>query len=165
MFGDSIDSLKIYDLRPIDPSLIDDDRIEVVNSWEEAYMDADVFMTCTVSDAPYIDMKPKPGSLHLNVSLRDYTTDVYEWFKDAMYVDDWEEVNREKTDIEMMHLEKGLQEEGTLSIVDLVVNNSLERHSPETPILFNPMGMAVFDIAIGSYYYHAEKNISIGVLQ
>lgn len=155
MFGDIIEKMSIYDVREIDPSLASDDRIEVVNSWEEAYSDADVFITCTVSDAAYIDKKPKPGSLHLNVSLRDYKVDVCDWFKEAMYVDDWEEVNREKTDIEMMHLDKGLQEEDTYSIVDMVVGNGFSKHAQETPIMFNPMGMAVFDIAIGSYYYHS----------
>ena len=72
-----------------------------------------------------------------------------------MYVDDWEEVNREKTDIEMMHIHKGLEEEGTYSIVDMVVENGFSKHSAETPLMFNPMGMAVFDIAIGSHYYHS----------
>lgn len=157
LFGDRIKKFKIYDLREIDPALIADDRIEVVSSWEESYLDADVFMTCTVSDAAYIDKKPKAGSLHMNVSLRDYKTSVYDWFKEAMFVDDWEEVNREKTDIEMMHLEKNLQEKDTQSIVNMVVDNGFSKYAPETPIMFNPMGMAVFDIAIGSYYYRSEK--------
>lgn len=161
MFGDIIEKMSIYDVREIDPSLISDDRMEVVSSWEEAYLDADVFITCTVSDAAYIDKKPKTGSLHLNVSLRDYKVDVYDWFKGAMYVDDWEEVNREKTDIEMMHIHKGLQEKDTYSIVDMVVGNKFSNHARETPLMFNPMGMAVFDIAIGSYYYHSEKKISL----
>lgn len=161
MFGDIIEKMSIYDIRPIDPSLLGNNRIEVVNSWVDAYLDADVFITCTVSDAPYIDMKPKPGSLHLNVSLRDYKIDVYDWFKGAIYVDNWEEVNREKTDIEMMHIHKGLEEKNTFSLVDVVMENGFSMHAPETAILFNPMGMAVFDIAIGSYYYHSEKNLSL----
>jgi ornithine cyclodeaminase len=165
LFGDMIDNFRIYDIRPIDPSLITDKRVEVVDSWEEAYLDADVFMTCTVSDAAYINKKPKPGSLHMNVSLRDYTVDVYEWFKEAMFVDDWEEVNREKTDIEMMHLEKGLQEKDTSSIVDMVVEEKFSKYSNEVPIMFNPMGMAVFDIAIGSHYYREELTNSVEVLQ
>lgn len=161
LLGDVVEKISVYDPRHVDAStLIDDDRIEVVDSWEEAYADADVFMTCTVSDAPYIDKAPKPGSLHLNVSLRDYKTDVYDWFKEAMYVDDWEEVNREKTDIEMMHIEKGLEEKDTYSIVDMVVESSFAKHNKEVPLMFNPMGMAVFDIAIGSYYYRSEKIIS-----
>lgn len=157
MFGDRIEKIRLYDIREIDSELITDDRIEVVNSWEDAYLDADIFMTCTVSDAPYIDKAPKAGSLHLNASLRDYKTDVYPWFKDAIIVDDWEEVCREKTDIEMMHKENGLQEDGTKSIVDVVDHNCLADYADDQPIIFNPMGMAVFDIAISKHFVDKVK--------
>lgn len=157
-----IDKISIYDLRPIDPTLFGGaPGVEIASSWEEAYQDADIFITCTVSDAPYIDLQPKPGSLHLNVSLRDYKTETYEWFKEAIIVDDWDEICREKTDIEMMHLEKGLSQENTQSIVDVVEEECLANYPQEVPILFNPMGLAVFDIAIGSLYYqHALVNQS-----
>jgi len=158
LLGNRIEKVLLYDIRPIDPAEFDaDDRIEIVGSWEEAYLDADIFITCTVSDAPYIDKQPKPGSLHLNVSLRDYKPDVYNWFHGNILVDDWEEVCREKTDIEMMHLGKGLQKEDTFSLVDMVQDDCLSRFEPESCILFNPMGMAIFDIALGSYYYQTEK--------
>ncbi len=49
--------------------------------WEARYDDADVFVTCTVSPAAYIDRRPKPGSLQLNVSLRDYKPEVFDWVK------------------------------------------------------------------------------------
>lgn len=166
LLGDKINTVQIYDLRPIDDSdLPEDDRVQTVSSWEEAYEDADIFITCTVSKAAYIDRAPKPGSLHLNVSLRDYKTDVYDWFKEAMIVDDWEEVCREKTDIEMMHLEKGLQEENTESIINVVVDNCLQAYAPETPLMFNPMGMAVFDIALGAHYYNLSQATPVLDLQ
>ena len=154
LFNDMIGQVKIYDIRHISPGLLAKyPHVQVVDTWEEAFVDADIFMTCTVSDAPYIDKPPKPGSLHLNVSLRDYKTCSYEWFKDAIFVDDWEEVCREKTDIEMMHVEKGLQKEGTRSITDILTGDCFENLPAGTPVLFNPMGMAVFDIAMGHYYF------------
>jgi N-[(2S)-2-amino-2-carboxyethyl]-L-glutamate dehydrogenase len=154
ILGDKIAKFLIYDIRPVESSTIDSRvAVEVVDSWEEAYLPAHIFITCTVSDAPYIDKAPNPGSLHLNVSLRDYKTSAYPWFKDAMIVDDWEEVCRERTDIEMMHLEKGLKKGGTTSIVDVVACNGLGNYVAEQSIMFNPMGMAVFDIALGSFYY------------
>ena len=165
LLGDAISSVSIYDIRPIEVSLLaGSPKAKFVSSWEEAYTDADIFISCTVSDAPYIDIAPKPGSLHLNVSLRDYKTETYDWFKEAIIVDDWEEVCREKTDIEMMHIEKGLQKEGTQSITDVVIDNCLANYSTNTPIMFNPMGMAVFDVAIGSQYYRlANTQHSIGL--
>jgi N-[(2S)-2-amino-2-carboxyethyl]-L-glutamate dehydrogenase len=158
LLGDKINKVMLYDLREISPGLISGyDKVEIVNSWQEAYADADIFITCTVSDKPYIDLKPKPGSLHANVSLRDYKTIVYEWFKDAIIVDNWDEICREKTDIEMMHIEKGLQENATKSIIDMVADNCLENYDKESPVMFNPMGMAVFDVALGAYYCKACK--------
>ncbi|MGB8190522.1 MAG: 2,3-diaminopropionate biosynthesis protein SbnB [Chitinophagaceae bacterium] len=157
LLGDKIDKISLYDIRSIDASLIKEYKnVEIVNSWQDAYENADIFITCTVSDAPYIDKPPKPGSLHLNVSLRDYKTSVFDWFKDAIIVDEWEEVCREKTDIEMLHIEKGLNKEGTKSIIDVVKERCIENIPADYPVMFNPMGMAVFDIAVGSYYYRAN---------
>ncbi len=165
ILGDSIEQVLLYDIKDIDINIIDKeikDKVVIVDNWQKAYEVADVFITCTVSKVSYIDKKPKAGSLHLNVSLRDYKTDVFDWFKKAIVVDDWDEVCREKTDIEMMHLEKGLSKEQTLSICDVVENNCLESTVNGNPILFNPMGMAVFDIAIANYYYHNSLNNNIG---
>ncbi len=161
ILADKINKISIFDLRDINSSLIPGNA-QIVSSWEEAYLDADIFISCTVSNAPYINKPPKPGSLHLNVSLRDYVVDVYDFFKNSIIVDNWEEVCRQKTDIEMMHLKKGLQEKNTKTIIDIVLNNCLGKYTKEEPIMFNPMGMAVFDMAIGSYYYEIAKREHIG---
>ena len=158
---DKIEKISVFDIRKIDKNLLPENT-EIVSSWQEAYEDADIFMTCTVSKEQYINIPPKKGSLQLNVSLRDYTTDTFDFFKNAIIVDDWEEVCREKTDIEVMHLKKGLLEKDTKSIIDVVVKNCLNDYTPEQSILFNPMGMAVFDIAIGTYYQELAQNNKIG---
>ena len=165
LLAGKIDRIFLYDIRDIDASTIDAsirDKVTIARSWEEAYVDADIFMTCTVSDAPYIDKAPKKRSLQLNVSLRDYKTDIYDYVRDTIIVDDWEEVCREKTDIEMIHIEKGLKEEDTRSIVDVVANNCLVHYDPEAAVMFNPMGMAVFDIALGKYYIDRAFEEKIG---
>ena len=141
---------------------MDPARVSVASSWQEAYDDADVFMTCTVSAAAYIDRRPKAGSLQLNVSLRDYKPEVFDWVKGAMIVDDWEEVCREKTDIEVFHQVNGLQKEGTISLAEAVCHDRLRGYAPEQPIMFNPMGMGVFDIATASYYYHLAGEQGVG---
>ncbi len=164
-FGDNIARVFLYDLREIDKSRIDffdQLKVEVIPDWEEAYREADVFITCTVSKAPYIDKEPRKGSLHLNVSLRDYQIDVYEYVKESIIVDNWEEICRERTDIEMMHKERGLRKEDTHSLIDVVVNNCLKDFQEDVPIMFNPMGMAVFDIALGSYYLEEASIKGIG---
>jgi ornithine cyclodeaminase/alanine dehydrogenase-like protein (mu-crystallin family) len=165
LYGDQIAQIFLYDLRPIDKSAIDfapRDKIVVTGNWEQAYVDADVFITATVSKASYIDKEPKKGSLQLNVSLRDYKTDILEYVKDSIIVDDWEEICREKTDIEMMHLEKGLEKKDTKSIIDMVVGNCMADYPAQVPVMFNPMGMAVFDIAVGAYYFREAQRKGIG---
>ncbi len=155
-------SLKIliYDLKEIDEDKIPDEIrhcVEIVDSWQNVYDNSDIFMTCTVSKERYIDRKPKPGSLHLNVSLRDYKSDVFSWFKDGLIVDNWEEVCRENTDIEMFHLKKGLQKADVVSMDELLDSTWMKSLSDEQAILFNPMGMAIFDIGISQYYLDRMK--------
>jgi ornithine cyclodeaminase len=165
LYGDKIAKIFLYDIRPIDKSVIDfvpQDKIVIAENWEQAYVDADVFITATVSKASYIDIEPKKGSLQLNVSLRDYKTDIFEYVKDSIIVDDWEEICREKTDIEMMHLEKGLEEKDTKSIIDMVVDNCMANYPAGVPIMFNPMGMAVFDMAVGTYYLKEARSKGVG---
>ena len=159
-----IAKISLFDIRGVDPKTIAGpakDQTVVVNSWQEAYADADIFITCTVSKAPYVDLKPKAGSLQLNCSLRDYKTSILDFTK-AIIVDDWEEVCREKTDIEMMHKERGLQEKDTKNIADVVYHNAMAAWPKEMPIMFNPMGMAVFDIATGRYFIEKAKAMKVG---
>ena len=164
LLKDKVANVSLYDLRGINVDAVESpykDKIAAADSWQDAYRDADIFMTCTVSKAPYIDEKPKAGSLQLNVSLRDFKVDICDYTK-AIIVDDWEEVCREKTDIEMMHLEKGLQEEDTKSIADVVCNNCMADYPEDEAVMFNPMGMAVFDIATAGYYLDKAKAMGVG---
>lgn len=164
-YDELIESITVFDIRTPEKSVLeqfDSGKLNIVDSWEKAYSEADIFITCTVSGAPYIDAQPKTGSLHCNVSLRDYKTEVYKYFKDAVYVDNWEEICREKTDIENLHMEKGLQKQDTKSIVEIINDNDFENISAEYPLFFNPMGMAVFDIALGAYYIKQAKKTNSG---
>jgi N-[(2S)-2-amino-2-carboxyethyl]-L-glutamate dehydrogenase len=166
LYGPRLDSIRIYDIRGIDASTIPGDSrdlFDVVNSWEEAYRDADVFITCTASSDPYIDAPPRPGSLHLNVSLRDYRPDLYDYFKDGIVVDDWDEVCRENTDIERMALEKGLTWEQVTRLDEIVVNDGMKRFGREVPVMFNPMGMAIFDVAIANHYLEKSEAMGVGL--
>lgn len=166
LFGHRISKVKLFDIRGIDLSagdIRDREKIVVARSWQEAFEDADIFITCTVSTAPYIDKEPKRGSLQLNVSLRDYKTCFYDFVKGAVIVDDWEEICREKTDIEMMHKEKGLKKEDTRSIVDVVVHRCMSDFPPNQAVMFNPMGMAVFDMAAAAYFYRQASVKNVGL--
>jgi 2,3-diaminopropionate biosynthesis protein SbnB len=158
----SIDAFYLFDLKGVDPNQFSDHEnqsIVICENWKDVFDKADIFITCTVSDTRYITAQPKKSSLHLNVSLRDYAEEMYDYFKNAIIVDNWEEVCRENTDIELMHKRKGLCEEEVHDITD-ILGGVIGKIASEKPIMFNPMGMAVFDIAIATYYY--KKSLATG---
>jgi len=165
LFGDRVEKIFLYDVKSINKNIINckyKDKITITNNWEDAYLDSDVVITCTVSKNRYIDKKPKSGSLQLNISLRDYKTDILKYLKNAIIVDNWDEVCRENTDIEIMHKEKGLKKEDVKDIIDVVCRDFLKTIEKNKVVMFNPMGMGVFDIAIGQYYYNQAKEKGIG---
>ena len=164
MYGDNIKQYYVYDLLTIDLSDLPDavnNKLVRCNTWEEAYTDADIFATCTVTKERYIDKPPKKGSLQINVSLRDYHPH-YKNYVDFIIVDDWDEVCRENTDIEKMHIEYGLTKDDTFSINQVVCENVFKSLTDESVVMFNPMGMAVFDLALGGYYYETALRKQMG---
>ncbi|MGB8816148.1 MAG: 2,3-diaminopropionate biosynthesis protein SbnB [Minisyncoccia bacterium] len=166
LFGNKINKYCLYDLKKIEQDNIDEtdkDKIIITDSWQEAYKDSDIVITCTVSDSRYIDQIPKEGSLLLNVSLRDFKPKIFEYVKGNIVVDDWEEVCRENTDIEMFQKECGLQKNDTKTIVD-ILNEKNNFFINKRNVMFNPMGMAIFDLAISKYYFDLAKQNMVGLL-
>ncbi len=164
LFGDRIASVALFDIRGVpgeSAEQIGGLRTAVASSWQEAYRESDIVLTCTSSAERYIDESPEPGSLLLNVSLRDYRPESIRGLK--VVVDDWQEACRENTDIERMHLEAGLRESDVLTLRDAVHSDALRRLDASRPIFFNPMGMAAFDMAIAAYYWTEARRTGIGI--
>ncbi|MNY66164.1 hypothetical protein D3C86_2035440 [compost metagenome] len=99
----------------------------------------------------------------LNVSLRDYKPKALATVT-AVIVDDWDEVCRENTDIQQLHLEQGLARTGTRTITDVVVRRCLAEFAEDEPVFFCPMGMAVFDIATAVYYVKQAREQGLGTV-
>lgn len=158
--------IDIFDFRY--SSCRQDDITQFVNTWEEAYQDADIFITCTTSKDRYINHPPKKGSLQLNISLRDYYPHLVKQ-SSLIVVDDWSEVCRENTDIEKAFLEHNLIESDTISLksfTDKELFNEIERKNPLSDgyISFHFMGMAIFDIALSGFFYDKAKKEKIGII-
>jgi N-[(2S)-2-amino-2-carboxyethyl]-L-glutamate dehydrogenase len=167
VLGDSIEEISVYDLLPVKEELIHDairEKVTIAESWEQAYANADVFITCTVSKERYIDKKPKAGSLHLNVSLRDYKPEVFSSFQKGIIVDNWEEICRENTDIEIFHKTNGLQKKDVKEIQYLLTKDCFSFLDNNEPIMFNPMGMAIFDIAMADRFLKLAREADAGLL-
>lgn len=164
--GETLERVLLYDVRGIDPATVPERVKEiatVAEDWRQAYREANVVATCTVSPARYIDEAPEPGALLLNVSLRDYKPESLARANPLVVVDDWREVCRENTDIEQLHLHGGLREEDTLSLPDVVCRNALAGGGAGRTVFFNPMGLAVFDIAVASYYWREALRLGVGL--
>jgi ornithine cyclodeaminase len=168
LLGSRISKVYLYDIKGISHDELTNLKsylnigIEICNNWEETFDTADIFVTCTVSKDGYIDRKPKDGALLLNVSLRDFKPTILDYTQ-SIIVDNWEEVCREGTDVEVMHKNRGLLKEQTKSIVQIVEEQKLEATNPYDAIMFNPMGMAVFDVAMAHHYHNLALNKKIGV--
>lgn len=165
ILGDSIENITLYDLKGVDVkefASYQGVNISVTDSWEKAYADADIFITCTVSSAPYIDLKPKEGSLQLNVSLRDYKSSYLQYVKEGIIVDNWEEICRENTDIENMVKDQGLTEDSVFTVADLLCDNFFNEFNEDAVFMFNPMGMAIYDMAIAKLFYRKAGEQNIG---
>ncbi len=161
--GDRLSEISIYDLAQ--PSVEEvpahlRHKVRVCDTWRDAYADADLFVTATVSKERYIDARPKPGSLHLNVSLRDYLPALRAYMT-TIIVDDWNEVCRENTDIELMHKTMQLNQADTCSMAEFLGLDLAD--ATGQVFMFNPMGMAVFDIAMAKYYYEKANTLHVGV--
>lgn len=166
LLGDRIGQVYIYDIRKADLAMVPpalQDQVTVCDSWERPFSAADVFITATVSRNGYITKAPKPGSLQLNVSLRDFKPGIMHTV-DRMLVDNWEEVCRENTDIELMHKTLGLQKEDTWSLTDFVHDHPFEGLQQHETVMFNPMGMATFDVAMGGHYYRKALQSQTGTI-
>ncbi|MFC5402542.1 2,3-diaminopropionate biosynthesis protein SbnB [Cohnella soli] len=164
LHGDVIETIRLFDSRGIDPSTINAawrNRTIVASDWREAYRGADIVITCTAATERYIDEPPTPGAILLNVSLRDYMPIAVCGNKTTV-VDNWQEVCRENTDIELLHRESGLSEGDALTLREAVLDGAL-RHCPASaPVFFNPMGMAAFDIAVAAHYLKESNRLGIG---
>jgi ornithine cyclodeaminase len=152
--GSKLNNLYVYDIR--NDIETDINGITFTKSWVDFYNDVDILITCTVSNKPYIDKVPPKGQLFLNVSLRDIVPmqSILDSF-DTIIVDDWDEVNRENTDIENFYKKCGLAESDVSTIFDLDKLNFSEMNT----IHFSPMGMGVFDIAISTkFFQYSQKS-------
>lgn len=160
--------LNIYDQRPpLMSSQIP--HLKFTHAWEEAGLNADITICSTTSISRYFDKVPKVGSLHLNISLRDYFPEIV-MKSSVIIVDDWDEVCRENTDIHKSALDYGLNRQQVVALPELISTDLeiLLRERALNPlsngyISFHPMGMAAFDMAVSQFIYQQAIENKVGV--
>lgn len=165
ILGEKLKQVALYDLRGIDPDTIPPELrniTSIADDWRTAYRNSDIIATCTVSKERYIDEPPKEGVLLLGISLRDYFPESAKHIK-TIVVDDWDEVCRENTDVEHLHLKYGLQLSDVSTLTDVVCHDALIHSDPASTVFFNPMGLAIFDIGVAGYYWGEAQRLGNGV--
>jgi N-[(2S)-2-amino-2-carboxyethyl]-L-glutamate dehydrogenase len=166
-FGDKLERVLIYDPNLVDREITGTykirDKIMNCSRWEDVYEESNLFITCTVSKERYVHATPKKGGIYLNISLRDFQPHFLEQV-DVHVVDNWDEVCRENTDIEKAHLQFGLAKDNVLEMPDILDAGNLTSMAGKS-FMFNPMGMAIFDISVAKYYYDLalSRNNFIGI--
>lgn len=161
IMNNKITKIYFYDRKKID---IPDGEISVCDSWQEVYEKADIFITCTSSQTRYIDIPINKRKLILDISLRDFKKEAMKSFSRPFIVDDWEEVNRENTDIEYFAKIGDIRKENSITLCDIINSNLSVYYNEKDTIFFAPMGMGVFDVSIADYYYKFAQNNNIGVV-
>ena len=136
------------------------------SSAEEAVRDADIIVTATTADAPIVkDAWVKKGSLFVHVG--SYQEEEYEVVlnSDKVVVDDWEHVLHRRTPVlAKMYLE-GVIDESKIyaNLREIVVGAKPGRESDDERIFFAPIGLGIFDVAIGYEIYKSAKEKGLGV--
>ena len=167
----SIERLHLFDLSPAAADAFITEfaarfpKIEflLAASAEAAVRVADVIVTCTVVDAPYLHFDwLKRGAFVSNISIMDVHKEVYEK-ADKVVVDDWEQSNREKKVINQLVLEGRFSRERLhAELGQIVVGDKPGRESEEEIILLSPMGMALDDIVCARHFYHLARERGVG---
>lgn len=107
--------------------------------WRAAYADADIFIACSASPFPYIDTLPKAGSVHLNLTLRDYFPSVLKSFG-VIGVDQWTDAGRIHGDVELADGDYNLNFGQVVQLPELIDDDFWSCLPPSDTVVFNPIG-------------------------
>lgn len=164
----TIDAVRVYDL---------DDRAS--GAWEErsragltvtrvdsaaAALDgAEIVAACTTASDGYVPAEwLADGSLFLNVSLNDPLPEVVR-ASDKVVVDSWEQCNRMDKLLHRMTTNGEFSEmELHAELHELVSGAKSGRQDEGERIFFNPMGMAIEDVAAATYLYRLAAHEGLG---
>jgi ornithine cyclodeaminase len=130
---------------------------------EEAVREGEVVITCTVVDKPYLPYEwLRQGSFISNVSIMDVHKEVF-LRADKVVVDDWEQANREKKILNQLVLEgRFSREQLHAELGEIIIGQRAGRESDKEIILFNPMGMAIEDMACAHVLYAKALTAQVG---
>lgn len=136
---------------------------QIHQSAQSAVENAEVLVTCTVTDQPYIKAEwIQKGTFVSNISIMDIEKEAF-LRADKVVVDDWDQSNREKKIINQLVLEGKFSKEMLhAELGDIITNKKAGRETDEEIIILNPMGMAIEDISCAYEIYKKARQEKIG---
>ena len=135
----------------------------VCKSAEEAIRDADLVMTLTTEEEPYVRSEwMKKQSLYCAVSLLDPELEVLSE-SDTVVVDDLDLCTHEGRPLEKIK-RKGMLEGMTIHTMGEVLTKGIELDSGKSRIYFNPMGTVLTDLAVASHIVGRALSDGAGVV-
>jgi ornithine cyclodeaminase len=137
--------------------------VEICASFADALTDADFGIVSTTAEEAYVPPSCfKKGSLFLNVSLMDPT---YELVKaaDKILVDDWVQSVHSNRVLGRM-FKAGMITEASIhaTLGEVIAGKKPGRENPDERIFWNPMGMAIEDVAVASALYRKAVAAGLG---
>lgn len=142
---------------------LDDVAVRVHQGPEPAVAAADVVVTATVADEPWLPWSwLRPGTFVSNVSIMDVHEEV---FVNAgkVVVDDWDQCNREgKVIHRLVEAGRFSREDVHAELGEIVAGLRPGREQAEEVILLNPMGMAIEDVACARAVFDRALHEGLG---
>lgn len=167
VFGEQISLLKVYDLDKEKAAELGAEfpglKFEVASSLEDA-CDADIVSFATTAVTPYVpaNLEFKPGSMVLNISLRDLPAEVV--LRGKNVVDDADHVCRENTSMHLAEQASGSRNFIIGSIGELLSDpDPKSRLDADTPCIFNPFGLGILDIALADMILREATVAGVGI--
>ena len=138
---------------------------QIHHSAQSAVENAEVLVTCTVTDQPYIKAGwIKKGTFVSNISIMDIEKEAF-LRADKVVVDDWDQSNREKKIINQLVLEGKFSKEMLhAELGDIITHKKAGRETDDEIIILNPMGMAIEDISCAYEIYRKARQEGVGTV-
>ncbi|MFA2567614.1 2,3-diaminopropionate biosynthesis protein SbnB [Bacillus wiedmannii] len=155
-----VESYKAQELMKKFQSKYKNVSFRVADKVQDAVEKAEVLVTCTVTNKPYIKAEwIQKGTFISNVSIMDLESELFIQ-ADKVIVDDWDQANREKKVINQLVLEGKFSKEMLhAELGDIITGLKAGREHKDELIILNPMGMAIEDISCAyEIYENALKN-------
>lgn len=138
-------------------------QFTVCSNLENVVEEAEVLVTCTVTEKPYIKAEwLRKGVFISNISIMDLEKETF-LKADKVIVDDWEQANREKKVINQL-VEEGRFSKDMLyaELGEIISGKKAGRENEDEIIILNPMGMAIEDISCAYELYNKACHNDVG---